>query len=188
MKTSQSPSKSLFTAVAVAAAALLALPVHAATMTRTDYSASKARISDTYKADKNACSSQSGNAKDICNEEAKAKEKVALAELEFGYTGKAADETKVAVAKAESAYAVAKEKCDDQSGNGKDVCVAAAKAIEVRGLADAKMGKKIGEAKTDAAQTKLDADYKLAAEKCDSLASDAKTACMTAAKSRFGKT
>ena len=186
MKTSQTLSKSLFTAVA--AAALLALPVHAATMTRTDYTASKSRISDEYKADKKTCSSQSGNARDICVEEAKAKEKVARAELEFGYTGTAKDQTKVAVAKAESAYAVAKEKCDDQSGNGKDVCVKAAKAIEVRGLADAKMVKKIGEAQNDATQSKIDADYKLAAEKCESLASDAKTACMTAAKSRFGKT
>ena len=186
MNTSLIVSRSLFTAVA--AAALLALPVHAASMTRTDYTASKSRISDAYKADKKACDSQSANAKDICVEEAKAKEKVARAELEFGYTGTAKDQTKVAVAKAESAYAVAKEKCDDKAGNDKDVCRQAAKAIEVRGLADAKMVKKIDEAKSDAAQSKLDADYKLAAEKCDALAGDAKTTCTTAAKSRFGKT
>jgi len=186
MKTSRTLSRSLF--ASVAAAALLALPVHAANMTRTDYTASKSRIGDAYKVDKKACDSQSANAKDICVEEAKAKEKVARAELEFGYTGTAKDQTKVAVAKAESAYAVAKEKCDDQSGNDKDVCVKAAKAIEVRGLADAKMGKKIDEAKTDAAQSKTDADYKLAAEKCDAIAGDAKTSCMNAAKSRFGKT
>ena len=170
-------------------AAVLALPVaHAAPMGQAEYDSGKARIGTDYKADKAACDSMASNAKDICVEEASGKEKVARAELEAGHSGKPADRNKVLVAKAESAYAVAKEKCDDQSGNGKDVCVAAAKAIEVRGLADAKMGKKIGEAKTDAAQTKLDADYKLAAEKCDSLASDAKTACMTAAKSRFGKT
>lgn len=55
-------------------------------------------------------------------------EKVALAEIEYGYTGKAADANKVLVAKAESVYAVAKERCDDQSGNAKSSCVAAAKA------------------------------------------------------------
>ena len=186
MNTSQTLSRSFFTAVA--AAVLLALPVHAANMTRTDYTASKSRISDTYKADKKACASQSANAKDICIEEAKAKEKVARAELEFSYTGAAKDQTKVAVAKAESSYAVAKEKCDDQSGNDKDVCRKAAKAVEVRGLADAKMVKTIGEAQNDAAQSKTDADYKLAAEKCDAMAGDAKTSCMNAAKSRFGKT
>ncbi|MEI2678171.1 MAG: hypothetical protein V9G29_10180 [Burkholderiaceae bacterium] len=32
------------------------------------------------------------------------------------------------------------------------------------------------------------ADYKVAAEKCDALAGDAKAGCLTAAKARFGKT
>jgi hypothetical protein len=169
-------------------ALLLALPVaNAAVMAKTDYKAGKTRISGDYKADKAACGSSAGNAKDVCVEEAKAKEKVARAELEYAYTGKPKDQTKVLVAKAESTYAVAKEKCDDLSGNDKDVCVKAAKAVEVKGLADAKMGKQINDAQTDAAQSKRDADYKLAAEKCDSLAADAKTNCMTTAKARFGK-
>lgn len=186
MNTTITFSKSLLSAVA--AAAFLALPVHAANTSGPDYTAGKARISDAYKADKAACSSLTANAKDICVEEAKGKEKVARAELEFAHTGKPKDQTKVAVAKAESAYAVAKEKCDDQSGNDKDVCRKAAKAIEVRGLADAKMVKKIDEAKTDASQSKVDAEYNLAAEKCDAMAGDAKASCMSAAKSRFGKT
>jgi hypothetical protein len=175
-------------AAAFAALTLLALPLaQAATMIKADYTASKTRISDSFKSEKAACGTNTGNAKDICMEEAKAKEKVARAELEFGYTGKAEDQTKVLVAKAESAYAVAKEKCDDQTGNDKDVCVKAAKAVEVKALADAKMGKEINEAQTDAAQSKRDADYKLAAEKCDGMAGDAKSDCMTAAKARFGK-
>ena len=186
MNSSRIFSTSIFTAVA--SAALLALPVHSANISRTDYSAGKSRIGDVYKVDKKACDSQTANAKDICIQEAKAKEKVAKAELEFSYTGTAKDQSKVAVAKAESTYAVAKEKCDDQSGNEKDVCVKAAKAIEVRSLADSKMGTKISEARTDATQSKVDADYKLAAEKCESMAGDAKAACITSAKSRFGKT
>lgn len=170
------------------AAGMLALPAaYAATMAKADYKAGKTRISADYKADKAACASQSANAKDICMQEAKAKEKVALAELEYGYTGKTADRNKVQVAKAESAYAVAKERCDDQSGNAKDVCVKEAKAVEIKALADAKMGKEIGEAKKDAAADKLDADYKVAIEKCDALAGDAKDSCVTAAKTRFGK-
>ncbi len=173
---------------ALLAACLLALPAaHAATMTKADYKADKTRISADYKADKTACASQSGNAKDICMQEAKAREKVGLAELEYGYTGKVADRNKVLVAKAESAYAVAKERCDDQSGNAKDVCVKEAKAVEVKALADAKLGKEIGEAKKDAAADKLDADYKVAIEKCDALAGDAKNSCVAAAKTRFGK-
>ena len=90
-------------------------------------------------------------------------------------------------AQAKSAYAVAKEKCDDQAGNAKDVCVKEAKALEVKALADAKLGKQIGEAKKDAALDKSDANYKVAIEKCDSLAGDAKTSCVAAAKAQFDK-
>jgi hypothetical protein len=170
-------------------AAMLVLPLaQAASMTKADYQASKTRISADYKADKAACASFADNAKDICVEEAKAKEKVARAELEYGYSGKSADRNKVLVAKAESAYAVAKERCDDKAGNDKDVCVKEAKAIEVKALADARMGKQIGEAKKDAAEDKLDADYNVAAQKCDALAGDAKASCIAAAKARFGKT
>jgi len=156
-------------------------------MSKADYTAAKTRISADYKADKAACASQAGNAKDGCGEEAKAKEKVARAELEYSYSGKPADQTKVLETKAKSAYAVAKEKCDDKAGNDKQVCVQEAKAVETKALADAKMGKQIGEARKDAAEEKREADYKLAAEKCDALAGDAKASCMAAAKAKMGK-
>jgi cell pole-organizing protein PopZ len=169
-------------------ATLLALPVaHATTLAKADYKAAKVRISADYKAEKTACGSMAGNAKDICVEEAKGKEKVSMAELEYSYTGKPDDHTKVLNAKAEAAYDVAKEKCDDLAGNPKDVCVKEAKATETKALADAKLGKQIGEARTDAADDKRDADYKVAAEKCEALAGDAKSSCISAAKSRFGK-
>ncbi|WP_302175050.1 hypothetical protein [uncultured Hydrogenophaga sp.] len=169
-------------------ASLLALTVaHAAPMSKVDYKAGKDRTEADYKTDKAACDARSANAKDICMEEAKAKEKVARAELEYGYTGKPADRNKVNVAKAESAYAVAKERCDDQSGNAKDVCVKEAKSVEVKALADAKMGKEIGEARKDAAAGKLDAEYDVAIEKCDAMAGDAKGGCIAAAKAKFGK-
>ncbi len=182
-------NKTLTLKTTIAFAALLALPLaQAATMSKPDYKTAKARISADYKADKAACASFSANAKDICVQQAKAKDKVALAELEFGYTAKPADQTKILVAKAESTYAVAKEKCDDQAGNAKDVCVKEAKAVEVKALADAKMGQQIGEAKTDASDAKRDADYKVAAERCEALAGDSKGACIVGAKARFGKT
>jgi len=171
----------------VVAAMLVFSGAQAATMTKADYKADKTRISADYKADKAACASLSSNAKDICVEEAKAKEKVARAELEYAYSGKSSDQNKVMVAKAKSAYAVAKEKCDDKAGNEKDVCVKEAKAIETKALAEAKMGKQIGEARKDAAVETSDAEYKVAVEKCDALAGDAKASCMSAAKAKFGK-
>lgn len=169
-------------------AALMSFSVtQAATLTKAEYKANKTRISADYKVDKNACDALKANAKDVCVQEAKAKESVARAELEYSYTGKAADQTKVLQAKAKSAYAVAKEKCDDQTGNAKDVCVKEAKAVEVKALADAKLGKKIGEAKKEASEDKSDANYKVAIEKCDAMTGDAKTSCVIAAKAKFGK-
>jgi hypothetical protein len=182
-------TKNSIFSMALLTSALLVLPVaHAATMSKADYESTKTRIKADYKSDKAACASQSGNAKDICIEEGSAKEKVALAELEYAYSGKAADQNKVLVAKAESSYAVAKERCDDLAGNAKDVCVKEAKAVEVKALADAKLGKQIGEARKDAATDKRDADYKVAIEKCDALAGDAKSSCVSSAKLRYGKT
>jgi hypothetical protein len=174
--------------LALTAAVLLAFaPVQAQTIGKVDYNAAKTRISADFKSDKASCDSRSGNAKDICVEEAKAKEKVALADLEYKHTGKSVDRNKLLTVKAETAYAVAKERCDDKSGNAKDVCVQEAKAVEVKALADAKMGKEIGEARSDAAATKRDADYKVAVEKCDAMSGDAKASCITAAKASFGK-
>ena len=175
--------------ITLVAAALLAFSAaQAATMAKADYQAGKTRISADYKADKAACSSMSANAKDICVQEAKAKEKVARAELEYGYTGKPGDMTKVREVKAKTAYAIAKEKCDDKAGNDKDVCRKEAKAIETKALVDARMAKDVAETRQDGAKEKMDADYKVAAEKCESLAGDAKTSCIASAKAKFGKT
>jgi hypothetical protein len=88
---------------------------------------------------------------------------------------------------AESNYDVAHERCDDMAGNTKDVCVKEAKAVKVKAMADAKLGREIGEARQDAAADKRDADYKVAAEKCDALSGDAKSSCVSSAKMSYGK-
>jgi len=91
---------------------------------------------------KAACDALKDNAKDICTEEAKGKEKVAKAELEYNRTNKPEDQRKLALAKAEAAYEVAKERCDDRSGDDKSACKKEAKAVEERAKADAKAAHK----------------------------------------------
>ena len=159
----------------------------AQSMSKADYSAAKSRISSEYKADKVICKQLAGNAKDVCIEEGQAKEKIAQAELTFSYTAKASDRVKISTVKADTSYAVAKEKCDDLSGVPKTTCRTNAKATHAKTLADIKMGKEINAAKVDDAQTKLDADYKVATQKCAALADDAKSSCVAAAKTKFGK-
>jgi hypothetical protein len=82
---------------------------------------------------------------------------------------------------------VAKERCDDVAGNVKDVCVKQAEATHTSALADAKMGQQISAARTDAAEEKRDADYKVELEKCDASTGEAKSQCVAAAKTKFGK-
>lgn len=159
----------------------------AATGNKSDYNAVKDRIGAEYQTDKAACDGFSGNRKDVCLEQARGKEKVARAEAEFNYTGKVADLDKVAIVKADSGFAVAKEICDDKGGDEKNSCRTEAKANHDKALAEAKMTRRVGEARKDAADDRRDADYRVATEKCDTLAGDAKAACISAAKARFNK-
>jgi len=111
---------------------------YAANMTKEEASAEKTRIDAEYKTDRKACDAMSGNSKDVCIEQAKGKEKVARAELDYKQDGSERHRGKVAEAKADAQYAVAKEKCDELSGEQKDVCVKDAKAAKARADADVK--------------------------------------------------
>lgn len=167
---------------------LLTLPLaQAADMSNAEFSEKKNEVSAQYKSAKAACASMTSNAKDVCVEEAKAREKVARAELQYQYSSKPDDRIKVATAKADGAYAVAKEKCDDRAGNEKDVCVKEAKALQTKALADVRANRRMSEARKESANDKRDADYSVATEKCDALTGSAKTNCIASAKARFGK-
>jgi len=151
-----------------------------------------------YKMDKAQCDTMSGNAKDVCKEEAKGKEKVAKAEADAAYKNTPKAREAARIAHADATYNVAKEKCDDLSGNQKDVCVKEAKSAHVKAKADAKVDRvaadthntateKTANARRDAAEDKRDADYKVAIEKCDAMSGPSKDACVSEAKARYGK-
>lgn len=130
------PIKHALTALGVALTFTLAS--QAGAMTRDEHKAAENRIEAEYKADKQRCDGLAGNAKDVCQSEAKGKEKVAKAELDAQYKPSAKARAKVAEAKADAAYDTAKQKCDELSGNTKDVCMKDAKAAHVAAMADAK--------------------------------------------------
>lgn len=158
-------------------AALLLLPLQVRASDDT-----KAQIETRHTQERAACEPLRGNARDVCREEAKGRERVSQAERMLRSSGSAADAYKLRVARAEAAYAVSRERCDDHNGNAKDVCIEQAKAIESKALADAKLGQTVSEATHEAGESKRLADYKLAVEKCDAMAGDAKSNCLSAAK------
>ena len=126
-------------ALAIVVAAVLSSPLAfgADNMTRDQIKSENDRISADFKAAKQACESRSGNAKDVCMAEAKGREKVAKAELDAKVKGTPKAQEALQVARAEADFDVAKEKCDDLSGNSKDTCVADARAKLKRAKADA---------------------------------------------------
>ena len=167
-------------------------------MSKEGYALAKKNADAQYKIDNDACSSLSGNAKEICAADAKGKETIAKADAEAAYenTPKAREHARVAHAQAN--YDVAIEKCDDLAGNPKDVCVKEAKSALVKGKADAKVDRVAtdtsreaaatqADARKDANEEKREAELKVAVEKCDALAGAAKDACVSAAKSQYGK-
>jgi uncharacterized membrane protein len=173
--------------IVAAFAATIPLRATASMMSWADHTAQSEKIKSEYKADKAACKPMTGNTKDICYQEAKSKSKIARAELDFSRSGTARDGNKVMVLKADGAFAIAKERCDDQMGTAKSICRAEAKTIHVKAIADAKLSKKEVSAKTSAMDQKQMADYGLAVEKCNGLTVALRFDCISAAKTRFNQ-
>lgn len=179
------------------AAVSCAFAGNAMALTKAEYKTQQDQLSADYKANRGHCALLKDNAQDICEAESKGVEKVAKAELEAQYKPSAKNNQKVALAKADALYDIAKEKCDDLSGNAKDVCVKDAKAAYVKGKEDAKVTKAAADTSKDKAATmtevkkeasaeKREAEYKAAKERCDSLAGAAKDACLNDAKVKYG--
>ena len=111
---------------------------YANALTKDEYKVAKEKIEADYKVSKAQCDTMKDNAKDVCEKQAKGVENVAKAELEQQYKPSTSHARKVAEEKVKANYQVAKEKCDDMSGDGKNACEKQAKADEAKGKADIK--------------------------------------------------
>lgn len=159
----------------------------AANITKPIHDQAQAELKASFKAEREACNRMTDNAKDVCQDTVDGREKVAMAHLNYQRSGSARDMNKVVEARYDARYEVAKEMCDDRSGNDKDVCVKQAKAEHDKAKADAKMNKKVAEARADAMDDKAKADYKVATERCAAMSGQAKDSCQAAARARFGQ-
>lgn len=190
-------SLNLLQGAVIAACLLFGNHAIAQSMTKAEFNASKTQIQTEYKANAESCASKSGNANDICMAEVKGKKAIALAELDHEHKPSIKHQYKVSMAKGEAAYDFAIQKCDDLSGNPKDVCVKEAKSAWVTAKSEAKVQIKTSatnadarsdnkEVREDAAADKRAAALKVAEEKCEALANTAKETCLTAAQAKFG--
>ena len=173
---------------------LMAAPVYAQTITKEEYKLQKDNIEKTHDADKAKCKNLMGNKRDVCVAEANAKENIAQAELEAAYKNTGKERIAAAKTRAKAEFDVDKERCDDQKGDAKSLCVTQAEAKRDRALADVEAKKEtyearkdISEARKDAREEKMDVTYEAEMKKCDSYAGDAKDACEVRVKQRFNK-
>lgn len=202
-------NKMTLTAIATAISLAFGAAAMGHPMSKAEFKADKEKIETEYRVAKIGCQPKSGNAKDICIAEAEGREHVALAELEAAYRSTRKTRYDVRMARARADYSVAREKCDDQAGNVKDVCMKEAEAAQITAEANAtaqfktsaanktsreksvnarrEANKDISDARNNAATDKRDADYAVAKEKCDALAGNARDKCVNDAKARFGK-
>ena len=183
---------------AIALLSSFALGASAQAMTKPEYKAQEEKIESNGKAAKDACDKLAGQLKSVCVVDAKGATKVAKADLEAMYKPSVSTRYKAHVAKADAAYDLAREHCNEKTANEKDVCVKEAKATQTAALADAKVQQKTTEANIKATEKKIDANvtamddkntanYKVAYEKCDSFAGAPKTTCQEQAKKTYGK-
>ena len=114
-------------------------------MSNDEYKRMKDSVEADAKAAKKACDSLKDNAKDICQAEAKGKEKLAKKELDLKRNPNDKNRTDLEKMKAEVAYEIAKEKCEDQKGADALSCKKTAKADKDRAM-DAAKGKKVADA------------------------------------------
>ena len=111
-----------------------------------EYKRAKDAVEADAKAAKEKCKSLTGNTKDVCQAEAKANEKVAKKELDYKKNPNEKNRMDLEKMKAEAAYEVAKEKCEDLKGADQSACKKAAKADEKKAVAAIK-GQKTAAAK-----------------------------------------
>lgn len=186
----------VLTCACIAAAGMLsATAANAADAAAKDrYEAAQKSAEADYKASAARCDDLKDNAKKVCVEDAKGKEKIAKANAEADYKQTPKARYDAAVTKADADYSVAKLRCDDKKGNDKDVCVKDADAAKTKAYGDAKVMRTSRESAKDTSAARQDANadankaqYKAALERCDALTGTSKDNCVADAKARFNQ-
>lgn len=154
---------------------------------KTAYEHARAAAEANYKAAKARCDLITGNPHDLCIAEAKAARVRVEEESEAAYKNTLSAYTQARMRIASANFDRDKVRCAAVTGNDRDVCLEQAKATLVAAQADAKADRKSIEARLDAREDKLAAQYRVAIEKCDAYAGAVKDQCVNAAKTQFGK-
>ena len=110
-------------------------------LTRAAFEAGKKSIERQYDADRKACGRLKGQAKDVCQAQAKGRQESETAKLEARYQPSPDKTLEAKQVTADANFKVAKEKCDALKGAAKDRCIDAAKAAREAAVRQARVEK-----------------------------------------------
>jgi hypothetical protein len=159
----------------------------AAADSKASYEAAKAHAGASYKSARARCDLIAGNPHDLCMAEAKAARVRIEEEAAAAHKNTLSSYTQARMRIASANYDRDKVRCAAVTGNDRDVCLKQAKATLIATQADARADRKSIEARLDAREDKLAAEYRVAIEKCDAYAGAVKDQCVNTAKTTFRK-
>jgi len=168
-------------------AAVAAAPAAPVPDAKTAFERARDTAASNYKVARARCDSLSGNPHDVCEAEAKAERVRTEEEASAAYKNTLKAYTQARMRIADANHARDKARCGGLAGNDRDVCIKQAKATLVAAQADATADRKMIEARSNAREDKLTAEYRVALQKCDAFAGAAKDQCVQAAKTAYGK-
>lgn len=154
---------------------------------KTAYNTARDMAAANYKVARARCDAVTGNPRDVCAAEAKAERVRVEEEAGAAYKNTLKAYTQARMRIADANYDRDKARCGAVTGNTRDVCIKQAKATLIAAQADATADRKMIEARSNAREDKLTAEYRVALEKCDAFAGAAKDQCVDAAKTAYGK-
>jgi hypothetical protein len=140
-----------------------------------------------YEAAQARCDVLAGTAHDICEADAHAARVRTEEEANAAYKNTLSAYIQARIRIAGAYHERDKTRCTALAGNDREVCLQQAKATLVAAQADARADRKAIEARLDANEEKLTAEYRVALQKCDAFAGAAKDQCVSTAKTAYGK-
>jgi hypothetical protein len=184
--------------LALAAAALCcAGAACAAAMSKETYEAQQVRVEADYDAAQARCKALAGNGRDVCRQQARGERDIAQAALALQYQPTADNDEKLRIARAEAAYAVARQRCKTLDGSGRDICNKDARAVLAAARAEAKLQKDVVaqqmrsdtvvRERTEREEKIAQAQFNAARERCEMLPDEGRDNCLRDAKRRFGR-
>lgn len=133
-------------AMMLSVALVLSMSAAAQSMSRDKYDSTSYRITSDFTAEFGACGFFIDNAREICRVEATGRRWVAQAALDAQFKQSAGARYRLQVARIDADYAVARQRCADNSGRERALCTDEARAHDVSARANARIQSKAAEA------------------------------------------